>query len=92
MEDLAIKILIDINNSDENYITYTNYNNDIEGLDALEKLIRFDHAIKYLEKNDYIIINDYQNTVKSTQNYIAIIEKQGIIIKSKGKEKIRELV
>ena len=89
MEDLAIKILLDISNSNEKYVTYNNYNNDIDGL---EKLIRFDHAIKYLEKNDYIKINDYQNTVKSTQNYIAIIEKQGIIIKSKGKEKIRELV
>lgn len=89
MEDLAIKILLDISNSSEKYVTYNNYNNDI---DELEKLIRFDHAIKYLEKNNYITINDYQNTVKSTQNYIAIIEKQGIIIKSKGKEKIRELV
>ena len=89
MEDLAIKILLDISNSSEKYVTYNNYNNDIDGL---EKLIRIDHAIKYLEKNDYITINDYQNTVKSTQNYIAIIEKQGIIIKSKGKEKIRELV
>ena len=89
MEDLAIKILLDISNSNEKYVTYNNYNNDI---DELEKLIRFDHAIKYLEKNNYITINDYQNTVKSTQNYIAIIEKQGIIIKSKGKEKIRELV
>lgn len=89
MEDLAIKILLDISNSSEKYVTYNNYNNDI---DELEKLIRFDHAIKYLEKNNYITINDYQNTVKSTQNYIAIIEKQGIIIKFKGKEKIRELV
>ena len=43
MEDLAIKILLDISNSNEKYVTYNNYNNDIDGL---EKLIRFDHAIK----------------------------------------------
>ena len=92
MEDLAIKILFDISNSSEKYVTYNNYNNDIQELDALEKLIRFDHAIKYLEKNDYITINDYKNTVKRTQNYIAVIENQGVIIKLKGKEKIRELI
>lgn len=92
MEDLAIKILFDIFKSSDKCISYYNYNNEIDNLENFEKIIRFDHAIRYLEKNNCITINDYGNTVKRMQSYIVAIDKRGVIINKKGKEKIKTLV